>query len=122
LIKCPVCGLSNPDAEGRCDCGFDFPRQVVIVNGREMPVTEVGSRTISRGIAVLVGGVIALGLASLNLFSGNPDNFLTVYVVGALLTLALGVHQVVRGIGLRSRGKKMHSPLVTPTQGGGAKP
>ncbi len=24
-MKCPICGLINPDTALRCDCGYDFP-------------------------------------------------------------------------------------------------
>ena len=28
-IKCPRCGLFNPDSVQRCDCGYDFERETV---------------------------------------------------------------------------------------------
>ena len=80
---------------------------MVITASREMSVTEVGNRTISRGVVVVFGGLIALGLQFAIMVGGNPDKFLTVYAAGAFFTLALGIHQIVRGIGLRSRGKKL---------------
>ena len=107
LTKCPVCGLLNTELAGQCDCGFDFQSHMVNAGGRVMSVTEVGSRTVSRGVAVVVGGLIALGLQFGVMARGNPDKFLTVYVAGAVMTLVLGVHQIVRGIGLRSLGKKL---------------
>ncbi len=28
-MKCPHCGLFNPDTAQRCDCGYDFETKVV---------------------------------------------------------------------------------------------
>lgn len=28
-MKCPRCGLFNPDIAGRCDCGYDFTTKTV---------------------------------------------------------------------------------------------
>jgi hypothetical protein len=104
-----VCGLINPSTAERCDCGYDFQSQLVVTATREMSVVEVGSRTISRGIAVVAGGLIALGLQfSIMTRGNNPDKFLVVYTLGALFTLGLGIHQIARGFVLRSRGKKLH--------------
>jgi hypothetical protein len=108
LIECPVCGLLNPDGTARCECGFDFHTHMVITATREMSVTEVGNRTISRGVVVVVGGVVALGLQYAVMTSGgSPDRFLSVYALGAFLTLALGLHQIIRGFVLRARARKL---------------
>lgn len=108
MTECPVCGLLNPEDGERCDCGFDFKSQIVVTATREMSVVEVGNRTVSRGIAVVAGGLIALGLQFGLGSAAGADRFLAVYTVGAVLTLALGIHQVVRGFVLRARGKKLH--------------
>ena len=29
-MKCPHCGLINPDTSQRCDCGYDFEKKTVV--------------------------------------------------------------------------------------------
>ena len=34
-LKCPRCGLYNPEAAERCDCGYDFASGEVKAGGRQ---------------------------------------------------------------------------------------
>lgn len=47
-MKCPRCGLFNPDITQRCDCGYDFESQTVeksyVAEGRRRKETSVTTR------------------------------------------------------------------------------
>lgn len=40
-MKCPNCGLINPDNAQRCDCGYDFNRRVIIAKNTKSQKTII---------------------------------------------------------------------------------
>lgn len=44
-MKCPSCGLHNPESAQLCDCGFDFRRGTVIVDKRASPEGSAAGAT-----------------------------------------------------------------------------
>jgi hypothetical protein len=57
-MTCPVCGLLNPPAAGKCDCGFDFRTQT----GGEGPPLWKRIRAIRTTIGVIVLATLVLYL------------------------------------------------------------
>ena len=66
-IKCPSCGLINPDSALLCDCGYNF--DTGIVDSKQALVTDPTSpATQGRGCAVLfwlIGAGVVFGLLTL---------------------------------------------------------
>ena len=57
-MECPNCGLFNPPAAQRCDCGFDFPSQTV----KDSFVSKRELRALATDPYAQYGGLRALGL------------------------------------------------------------
>ena len=58
-MKCPNCGLINPDIALRCDCGYRFDR--LPASPLTTPLTP-RQRPLLPGLLVILGGVVLLGL------------------------------------------------------------
>ena len=81
-MKCPSCGLINPDTAIRCDCGYDFPSGKIkesYVAGEPLKVGWLDRRFLGSTIALLLG---ILGILS---GLGNPQ--LSTSIAGAEMTL-----------------------------------
>jgi hypothetical protein len=99
--QCPRCGLFNPPAAARCDCGYDFASKSVKASyllahaiekhGGEAKIIEQASRSqIRTGIVLLVVSAVVTG-GSL-LAGGNVYFWGGATMFGALL-LYRGVRQ-----------------------------
>jgi len=87
-MKCPNCGLINPETAEKCDCGFDF----VVAKQSRIPIPEYkkSKKPIIYGLFYLVLGVSALFFPE-----GDPTNFTPlgaiiffIFVVLALFSFA----------------------------------
>jgi len=63
-VKCPKCGLLNPETAQRCDCGYDFEQKAVVIS-----VPKIGSRITDSfeskrtlAICVIVGLLLVMSL------------------------------------------------------------
>jgi len=91
-MKCPNCGLVNPDSALKCDCGYDFNTKTI---GGKTPVTDVvfGKQNTNEG-----------GFWSFDkMISGSLIKFL--YVLGLLAIIISGIVLIKNGIDSRYGGE-----------------
>jgi hypothetical protein len=90
---CPKCGLVNPPAATRCDCGYDFAsgrmKQSYLVPNLNWQ--SIGRRNMLYGALWFVGG-LAVTVGS---FFFAPPNGVFVVAWGAIL---FGALQFIRGV------------------------
>lgn len=69
-MKCPRCGLFNPDSAERCDCGYDFKTGTVEKSyfKQELP------KDIKTFLIITIVANVLVGLAALA--QGNPGRIL----------------------------------------------
>jgi len=96
-LRCPRCGLFNPDTALRCDCGYDFSTRTVQASyveraaeakhGGRANLLRARSRDNLRYGLLLTGGSAALTVI-LTAVKGGPTIFLPwALVAGIVLTL-----------------------------------
>ena len=85
-MKCPNCGLINPDSALRCDCGYDFPsatmKESYLTSGTSVeergPASSAGTSVAAFGGVLLVfAGLTATSapaVLALTCFGSTPYN------------------------------------------------
>ena len=75
-MKCPKCGLLNPDEAQRCDCGYDFQTKTI----QPSCLADLGGKnSLHRSAQARLSVVVAAGF--LGLVSGAVAGFCLVSVV-----------------------------------------
>lgn len=111
-MRCPKCGLTNPDIASRCDCGWNFktnksdfsyarPTDRRIDAERGLTLEQVGVRNIKIGVCVLLGGLVLAVVVS---------QATTIVSNGALAVIPYGgitggIVLLFKGLGQRKRGR-----------------
>jgi len=78
-MKCPRCGLINPDIAQRCDCGYDFEAKSVKQPFFRQELPNLLKTYLTIVIAQnILGGIVAAR-------SGNPSKLLVVFIWSAVV-------------------------------------
>jgi uncharacterized membrane protein YvbJ len=51
-MKCPLCGLLNPETATRCDCGYDFSSMVLVSSPGQLNNTLL---SLSKQASTIIG-------------------------------------------------------------------
>ena len=99
-MKCPNCGLFNPDEAERCDCGYDFKTATLqrsyLPQRNDSKAIAQANRDIAIGGAVFLLGLIAT-IGSYLLVADTGGAYIIAW--GAIL---FGALRIVRGFARRS--------------------
>lgn len=69
-MKCPNCGLINPDDAQRCDCGYNFDKGIVFARPSQ-----------PKGVGAIEGGVV---IRDINMPFGSMVLFMTKLGIAAI--------------------------------------
>lgn len=106
-MKCPNCGLFNPDSAERCDCGYDWPTgrmkaSYLDLNGRFAHGATAGRVSslvmVSVASAAVVGGLLPLAALGRGASPGVAFNFGMLFFIGFCLGGAIGSIPVAREV------------------------
>ncbi len=103
-MKCPKCGLINPESAIRCDCGYDFESKSIkssylstkeqqqIKEAQKGDLYAAAKIGINKGV---VGGIIMISIAAIMFIVGKMIGGFFYY---SPVQFAIGVFALVKGI------------------------
>ena len=83
-MKCPHCGLLNPDGSQWCDCGYNFEsRSIKISESDRARIAEVANSRLTTSIVLAIAALITFGIL---LYAAQKSGWVMVaFVVWLLL-------------------------------------
>ena len=102
-MRCPNCGLINPESAMRCDCGYDFDSKsmknpyLTVKEREQIKESEKGEYYAAAKIGInkgMMGGVIMIAIGVVMLIAGHIAGVFFYY---APILIGIGAFAFVKG-------------------------
>jgi hypothetical protein len=71
MMKCPRCGLFNPESALRCDCGYDFETKTIQTSYDQVSLPKIVTGFV---VALLATDAIVLAIRVIQLLINSAAN------------------------------------------------